>query len=336
MLLAFRTNRAFDRYWQGAQHWTTLATQIRNLSRLLWNSVKTPTPEGRQEKLQIMKLLLGVAIATKHALRGENARYKDEFIRLLPQRLESQSYRSSLVCVDNKGAVAESLTSKTNDLKQVQPLLRGDSDASFLSNRAAARGGNKGSPLSPFFTPRKSALFRRKRSATIQHVQTQTSGLVINVPLDVIHRISAYIRRTRQENLIDPEDTPSINSAVASMIDAVTKFEQILDPAHQQILLLYFLALPVQLVRQLGWALVFVTFVAAFAYFGADAIAEEIEHPFGTDQNDLPIDYYCEKLREDIEYIMESRLDLEDSDVSDDSPDTNEDFTKGYKSKKAL
>ncbi len=66
----------------------------------------------------------------------------------------------------------------------------------------------------------------------------------------------------------------------------------------KQILIVYFLALPFQLVKPLGWTVIFVTLVTTFALFGADAIgnltlyftvlsdlaASEIEDPFGTDQ----------------------------------------------------
>lgn len=34
--------------------------------------------------------------------------------------------------------------------------------------------------------------------------------------------------------------------------------------------------------------------------------AGEIEDPFGTDENDLPLEHFCQQLKEDIEYIMET------------------------------
>ncbi|KAJ3035879.1 hypothetical protein HDV00_003352 [Rhizophlyctis rosea] len=156
--------------------------------------------------------------------------------------------------------------------------------------------------------------------------------MVINVPLDVIHRISAYVRRQRKESLVDAEDNPSINSAVGSMIDAVTKFEQVSmqDSLHfpkpvarvWKVTETAFettdpICSSTKVIRRAPKADLVIVFPGAAipaAYFGADAIAAEIEEPFGMDQNDLPIDYFCEKLREDIEYIMDSQLEVDDDD----------------------
>jgi len=60
-----------------------------------------------------------------------------------------------------------------------------------------------------------------------------------------------------------------------------------------------------------------VTLVAAAALFGVDAISAEIEDPFGTDMNDLPIEYFCRQLKEDIEYMIECAS-LGSSFVADD------------------
>ncbi|KAJ3091915.1 hypothetical protein HK102_012587 [Quaeritorhiza haematococci] len=98
------------------------------------------------------------------------------------------------------------------------------------------------------------------------------------------------------------------------MTDTITKFEAVLyipvpksyDIHLKQILLLYFVAMPLQLVNLFGWLIVPFVVVISCAFLGADAIAAEIEDPFGTDQNDLPIDYFIRKLREDFEYIMNS------------------------------
>lgn len=73
------------------------------------------------------------------------------------------------------------------------------------------------------------------------------------------------------------------------------------------LLLLYFFFLPLQLVSSMGYHCVTVCAVMALANFGTDAIASLVIDPFGTDQNDLPLDYFCEKLADDIsDYI--SRL----------------------------
>ena len=55
-------------------------------------------------------------------------------------------------------------------------------------------------------------------------------------------------------------------------------------------LTLYIVALPPQLYEKLGWYTVPITAIAAFTFFGVDAIGTEIENPFGYD-----INVSCEK-----------------------------------------
>ncbi|KAK7693094.1 hypothetical protein QCA50_002659 [Cerrena zonata] len=38
---------------------------------------------------------------------------------------------------------------------------------------------------------------------------------------------------------------------------------------------------------------------------GIEGIADEIEMPFGLDKFDLPLERYCEDLREEVEYMVE-------------------------------
>jgi len=92
ILLGFRTNRAFERYWLGAQTWTTLTTQIRNLSRLVWNGINAPA----DEKIGAIRLLLAIAIANKYSLRGFNAYFYKEVRDLLP----SGKFGTGLASID--------------------------------------------------------------------------------------------------------------------------------------------------------------------------------------------------------------------------------------------
>lgn len=47
LILAFRTNTAYDRFWEGRKLWANLDVQIRNFSRMIWVGVKD-TPHIHQ------------------------------------------------------------------------------------------------------------------------------------------------------------------------------------------------------------------------------------------------------------------------------------------------
>ena len=73
-----------------------------------------------------------------------------------------------------------------------------------------------------------------------------------------------------------------------------------------QIVLLYVWLLPFQLYNALGWITIPGTVSAAYIILGMAAIGNELENPFGDDVNDLPLDYYCEELRKELDILTSS------------------------------
>lgn len=56
---------------------------------------------------------------------------------------------------------------------------------------------------------------------------------------------------------------------------------------------LYCFLLPFGLVDVTGFMTPFVVGIVAYTFFGLDALGDELEEPFGTDNNDLPLDAMC-------------------------------------------
>lgn len=61
---------------------------------------------------------------------------------------------------------------------------------------------------------------------------------------------------------------------------------------HRTAYLYCFLA-PVGLASSVGWFAPFFAAVVAYVFFGLDALSEELENPFGCEQNDLPLNALC-------------------------------------------
>ena len=72
LLLVFRTNTAYERYWIGRQAWGTLIITTRNLAREIQVAIATPTQTAKAEKEKALKRLVGFAVATKCFLRKES------------------------------------------------------------------------------------------------------------------------------------------------------------------------------------------------------------------------------------------------------------------------
>ncbi|ACK72770.1 protein of unknown function UPF0187 [Gloeothece citriformis PCC 7424] len=69
LLLVFRTNTAYDRFWQGRAAWGTITVSIRNLVREIQIGIIEDLEEKQQEKITVLKLLGSFVIATKLHLR---------------------------------------------------------------------------------------------------------------------------------------------------------------------------------------------------------------------------------------------------------------------------
>jgi len=86
LLLVFRTNSAYDRFWEGRKIWSTVESNIRSLASSFWIGVDED-PNDRtlmQGKRQAMELLMAYPTALMHHLRDESTRGQADIARLLP------------------------------------------------------------------------------------------------------------------------------------------------------------------------------------------------------------------------------------------------------------
>lgn len=102
-----------------------------------------------------------------------------------------------------------------------------------------------------------------------------------------------------------------IAASQLAMMDAYGGCERVLQTplplaysiAISQITWLYVLVLPFQLFEKLGWVTIPGTIIAAYIILGLAAIGLQIENPFGSDVNDLPLDRYCTGLEVDLNVL---------------------------------
>lgn len=71
LLLVFRTNTAYERFWEGRRLWGTLINTVRNLARHIWVIVLEKDLQDREEKRAALNLLVAFAVAMKIHLRQE-------------------------------------------------------------------------------------------------------------------------------------------------------------------------------------------------------------------------------------------------------------------------
>ena len=72
----------------------------------------------------------------------------------------------------------------------------------------------------------------------------------------------------------------------------------------KKFIFLYVVTLPIGFVATFAWWSVPVVMLVFYILVGVELIAEEIEDPFGVDENDLPLDGLCETIRRNVEEIF--------------------------------
>jgi ion channel-forming bestrophin family protein len=226
LLLVFRTNTAYERFWEGRKAWGSIVNNIRNLARLIWVAIDETEPHHRHEKEQNLKLLVAFAVATKLHLRSQPA--SDRLSELVSQ---------------------------------------------------------------------------------IQFEKLQTAN---NPPLEVIFWISDYLQAKHEQLQISLFQMNELQGLLNNLVDMLGACERILRTPMplayaihlKQLLVLFCLLLPFQVVDELQWWTAPAVAIVSFTLFGIEAIGVEIENPFGTDPNDLPLDKICDTIEQNIDDLI--------------------------------
>ncbi len=226
LLLVFRTNTAYERFWEGRKMWGTLVNTVRNFARQLWVSIEEHEPEDRKAKEEILLLLVAFSVATKLYLRTEPVNSELEVL-MSPERY----YK----------------------LKEIN-----------------------------------------------------------HPPLQIAFWIGDYLQQQHDRDRVNTYQLTGLLKLLDTMVDVLGACERILKTPvplaysiHlKQLLLIYCLALPFQMVKDFNWGTGLLASLISFTVFGIEEIGIEIENPFGHDPNDLPLDTICTTMHRNIEDLF--------------------------------
>ncbi|MBL8602314.1 MAG: hypothetical protein JNK72_10370 [Myxococcales bacterium] len=131
-------------------------------------------------------------------------------------------------------------------------------------------------------------------------------------PLAVAVAMSRVLDDARRAGHLDSVQQSSVDQNVQLLIDCVGACERIrktpLPFAYvvhlRRALLLYCATLPFALLPFFGWGCIFITFLVAFVLLGIEEIGVEIEEPFGTDDNDLPLETLCASIEATLRTLL--------------------------------
>ncbi|KAJ7482182.1 Bestrophin, RFP-TM, chloride channel-domain-containing protein [Mycena galericulata] len=132
-----------------------------------------------------------------------------------------------------------------------------------------------------------------------------------NLPEEVLRCLSEWCSVLEDRNTVPGGSLGGIMGGIAAFEGSLATLEHILTTplpfvysVHISTVWLYLFLLPFQLVNDFHWHTVPAVCVGAFIYLGFVSAGEEIEQPFGYDENDLDLDMFCQDIiREDIESL---------------------------------
>jgi ion channel-forming bestrophin family protein len=118
-----------------------------------------------------------------------------------------------------------------------------------------------------------------------------------NRPVAILQKLGDRFREAYRKNWIHAQHLPVLEQSLTVLTDIQGGCERIKSTPIplsytsliHQIVAIYCIALPFGIVKTVGAFTPIVVSIVAYAFYGLDAIGDEIENPFGTDANDLPL-----------------------------------------------
>jgi len=134
-----------------------------------------------------------------------------------------------------------------------------------------------------------------------------------HMPLFVLDVLSDYINSAYARGAISDHILQLMDNNITTFQDTLGGCERIKKTpipvcfvVHMRAFMVLWLAtLPLTLAQALGWTSVAIALIVAFAILGIDAMAVEIENPFGHDFNDLPLGMICETIAKNVREILD-------------------------------
>ncbi len=129
----------------------------------------------------------------------------------------------------------------------------------------------------------------------------------------IVQASAADLAQCLKRHQIDPCVSTKLDETLTQMTFAAASCERLRYtpiPFSYSLLLhrtahLYCFLLPFGLVDVTGFMTPFVVAIVAYTFFGLDALGDELEEPFGCDNNDLPLDAMCRTIEMNLLHLLQ-------------------------------
>ena len=161
---------------------------------------------------------------------------------------------------------------------------------------------------------RYAALLGEFPTALAAHLRRPRGAAGPHVPNRVVRELSRLVHGDVAAGALPREAAIALTPLLVAFDDVTGACERIRNtpiPVSyssyvKQFVLLYGLVLPFGLVREFRYGTIAASMLVFFATMGLELLAEEIEEPFGTDRNDLPLDEIAARVAADAGALLDA------------------------------
>ncbi|KAI8865758.1 hypothetical protein GQ42DRAFT_88155 [Ramicandelaber brevisporus] len=129
------------------------------------------------------------------------------------------------------------------------------------------------------------------------------------VPVTILNHLGSYLTFIQSNNLSPPAVQNALQASLGALLDNVNSLERILHTPVPlgyviflfQVVWIYLLMIPFQLLSIIGWVTIPVSILAAFGVFGIINIGTVLENPFDGQINDLRLGVFVSDLWKECE-----------------------------------
>lgn len=137
-------------------------------------------------------------------------------------------------------------------------------------------------------------------------------------PIVIMRFMAEWVQKEKDQGKIDTIQQARFDENLDKLADVVGGCERIVStpiPYSYRVLLhrtvyIYCSLLPFGLVDTLGWFMPFIVIFVAYTFVAFEAIADEIEDPFGTEANDLALNSMCNMIDETIHELAGEQINI--------------------------
>ncbi|PBP23297.1 hypothetical protein BUE80_DR005884, partial [Diplocarpon rosae] len=282
LMLVFRNQTAYSRFWNGRCHLATVTTAIRVLSR------------------QILVLVPAPSIVGLHASFSNDS--------FLPR---SGSLSKDPAAPEKGVGGADVPLSKADELKTIETVKILIAMLYTIKNHLRAEWGvalSPGTMLGPNGQESTGDEYKDLLPPGLKGYEHRGLGLTLELSTFVEKFISTGVRREWFHNAASSSMLSSLNS-LTSAYGSMEVIRLVPIPVahlihHKQTLALFCGILPFAMASEMDWWAVPLVAFVAFTLYGIEGIAQTYEDPFGIEKIDINMDDIVEDARKEVEVML--------------------------------